>query len=118
MARNVQKNGSIQRLTVPQYRNTLRDLLGLDEDLTEILPPDGVSKDGFANNGLTLLLSPLQVESYFEIAEKSLDLCIVDEQAKPSSVSVSRSAGPPHLGHVVLTNSGTLASGERPVPEG
>ena len=41
-----------------------------------------------------------------------------DEQAKPSSVSVSRSAGPPHLGQVVLTNSGTLASGERPVPEG
>ena len=41
-----------------------------------------------------------------------------DEQAKPSSVSVSRSAGPPHFGQVVLTNSGTLASGERPVPEG
>ena len=27
-------------------------------------------------------------------------------------VSVSRRAGPPHLGHVVLTNSGTCASGE------
>ena len=30
-----------------------------------------------------MVLSPLQVEAYFEIAEKALDLCIVDEQSKP-----------------------------------
>lgn len=84
MARNTQRNGSVRRLTVPQYRNTLRDLLGLDEDLTEVLPPDGISKDGFANNAQTLILSPLQVEAYFDIAEKSLDLCIVDENSKPA----------------------------------
>ena len=84
MARNTQKNGSVRRLTVAQYRNSLRDLLGLDEDLTEVLPPDGISKDGFANHGNTLLLSPLQVENYFDIAEKSLDLCLVDENSKPS----------------------------------
>lgn len=84
MTRNTQRNGSVRRLTVPQYRNTLRDLLGLDEDLTEVLPPDGISKDGFANNAQTLILSPLQVEAYFDIAEKSLDLCIVDENSKPA----------------------------------
>lgn len=84
MKRNTQRNGSVRRLTVSQYRNTLRDLLGLDEDLTDILPPDGISKDGFANNGQAMVLSPLQVESYFEIAEKALDLCIVDEKSKPS----------------------------------
>jgi len=33
-----------------------------------------------------------------------------------SIVSVSLLAGPPHLGHVVLTNSGTLAKGEPPSP--
>lgn len=82
-SRQTQKNGSVRRLTVPQYRNTLRDLLGLDEDLTDVLPPDGVSKEGFANNGQTMVLSPLQVESYFDIAEKALDLCIVDESARP-----------------------------------
>ncbi len=83
MARNTQNNGSVRRLTVAQYRNTLRDLLRLDEDLTEVLPPDGISKDGFANNGQTLLLSPQQVESYFDIAGQALDLCIVDERARP-----------------------------------
>ena len=33
-----------------------------------------------------------------------------------SMVSVSRRAGPPHFGHVVFTNSGTLASGDWPLP--
>ncbi len=82
-ARDTKKNGSVRRLTVAQYRNTLRDLLGLEEDLTDALPPDGISKDGFANNGQTMVLSPLQVESYFDIAEKALDLCIVNESTKP-----------------------------------
>lgn len=83
-ARNNQKNGSVRRLTVSQYRNTLRRLLGIDEDLTDILPPDGVSKEGFANNGQVLGLSPLQMEYYFEIAEQALRLSIVDERSKPT----------------------------------
>ena len=77
------KNGGARRLTVTQYRNTLRDLLGIDEELTGVLPPDGVSKDGFLNNGQSMLLSPLLVESYFNIAERALDLAIVDPKAKP-----------------------------------
>lgn len=84
LARNTERNGSVRRLTVPQYRNTLRDLLGLDEDLTEGLPPDGVSKDGFANNAQAMVLSPLQVEAYFDIAEKALELCMVDERSQPA----------------------------------
>ena len=82
--RNNQKNGSVRRLTVSQYRNTLSSLLDIDEDLTDILPPDGISKDGFANNGQVLGMSPLQMEYYFEIAEKALKLCIVDERTKPT----------------------------------
>ena len=82
-SRNTAKNGSVRRLTVAQYRNTLKDLLGLEEDLTDVLPPDALSKDGFANHDQTMLLSPLLVEAYFDIAEKALDLCIVDEKTKP-----------------------------------
>jgi hypothetical protein len=82
--RNSQKNGSVRRLTVAQYRNTLRDLLGLEDDLTDVLPRDGISRDGFVNNGQTMQLSPLLVEAYFDVAEKALDLCIVDEQTKPA----------------------------------
>ena len=39
-----------------------------------------------------------------------------DESTNVSIVSVSRRAGPPQSGHVVLTNSGTCASGESPRP--
>lgn len=76
-------NGSIRRLTVAQYRNTLRDLLGLEDDFTDVLPPDAVSKDGFLNNQETMLLSPLLVEAYFNVAEQVLERCIVDKMSKP-----------------------------------
>lgn len=77
------KNGNVRRLTVAQYRNTLRELLGIDHDLASILPADAVSKDGFLNNASTLQLSPLLMEAYFEIAEKALDHAIVDPDRKP-----------------------------------
>ncbi len=82
-SRDTKRNGSVRRLTVSQYRNTLKDLLGLRENLADVLPPDGVSREGFTNNAQTMVLSPLQMEYYFDIAEKSLDLCIVDELSKP-----------------------------------
>jgi hypothetical protein len=82
-ARKPQKNGSVRRLTVSQYQNTLRELLGIEDSFTDLLPPDAVSKDGFLNNSQTMLLSPLLVESYFSIAEKALDRCLVDETTRP-----------------------------------
>lgn len=77
-------NGVVRRLTVAQYRNTLRELLLLDENLADVLPPDAVSRDGFVNNRETLQLSPLLLEAYFDIAEKALDRSIADPKAKPT----------------------------------
>ena len=77
------KDGSVRRLTVAQYHNTLRDLLGVEDHLADALPADGVSKEGFKNNKDTLLLTPQMIETYFDIAEKALDLCLVDETKKP-----------------------------------
>lgn len=82
-SRPTPKNGLVRRLTVAQYRNTLRELLKLDDDLTEALPPDAVSSDGFVNNKETLQLSPLLLEAYFEIAEEALNRSIVDPKSKP-----------------------------------
>ena len=63
------RNGSVRRLTVEQYHNTLRDLLGVEDLLAKALPADGVSKEGFRNNQDTLLLMPQMMETYFQIAE-------------------------------------------------
>jgi hypothetical protein len=83
-SRPTPRNGAVRRLTVAQYRNTLCDLLGLQEDLTDALPADGISKEGFTNHEQTLTLSPLQIEAYFDIAEKALEACLVDEKERPA----------------------------------
>jgi Protein of unknown function (DUF1592)/Concanavalin A-like lectin/glucanases superfamily/Protein of unknown function (DUF1588)/Protein of unknown function (DUF1587)/Protein of unknown function (DUF1595)/Protein of unknown function (DUF1585)/Planctomycete cytochrome C len=83
-SREVPRNGIMRRLTVAQFRNTLHDLLKIDDDLADILPPDAVSKDGFTNNAAVMQLSPLQIESYFQIAERALQIALVDEQSEPT----------------------------------
>ncbi len=83
-SRPAPKNGLVRRLTVSQYRNTLRELLKLEDDLTEALPPDAVSRDGFVNNKDTLQLSPLLMEAYLEMAEEALSRAIVEPDFKPS----------------------------------
>lgn len=82
-SRPVARNGLIRRLTVPQYDATLKQLLDIEDNLTDILPPDAVSKDGFTNNASTLQLSPLQLEAYFQIAERALACAVVDEESPP-----------------------------------
>ena len=77
------RNGSVRRLTVAQYHNTIRDLLGVEDHLADALPADGVSREGFKNNRDTLLLTPQMMETYFDIAGKALDLCFVNETSRP-----------------------------------
>ena len=48
----------VRRLNRSEFRNTVRDLTGVDFDVTDYLPADGMSEDGFANNGNSLFLSP------------------------------------------------------------
>lgn len=82
-SRPLPKNGGVRRLTAAQYRNTLRELLLIDDNLTDILPPDAVSREGFLNNRETLALSPLLLEAYFQIAQQALQRAIVDPARKP-----------------------------------
>jgi cytochrome c551/c552 len=106
------KNGLVRRLTVSQYRNTLRELLLLDDDLTQGLPPDAVSKDGFLNNKDTLQLSPLLMEAYFDIAEKALDRAIVDPKSKPLiqkfRVDLGAGVNPAPLPEKLILGAGSL----------
>lgn len=105
--REVKRNGNIRRLTVSQYDRSLKELLGIQEELTSILPPDGVSKDGFNNNSQTLQLNPLQLEAYVQIAERALDSVLVDEQAVPAVQTFQMEFGKgindaPYPGELVL----------------
>ena len=66
---------TLRRLNRTEYENTIRDLLGVRAEVTDILPLDD-SGYGFDNIGDVLTLSPLHMERYLEAAEVALDMAI------------------------------------------
>jgi hypothetical protein len=58
---------TIRRLNRTEYRNTLRDLIGVDFDAEAFLPPDDVGY-GFDNIGDVLSISPMRMEKFVEAA--------------------------------------------------
>ena len=69
--------GPIRRLNRREYRNTIRDLIGLDLDLAGLFPADGTGGAGFDTNGDTLYIQPLLMERYLQAAQQILDRAIV-----------------------------------------
>src|SRR4051794_35792601 len=59
---------TVRRLNRVEYRNTIRDLLGVDYDTTSEFPPDDTGH-GFDNIGDVLTLSPLLLEKYLAAAK-------------------------------------------------
>ncbi|MCB1128797.1 MAG: DUF1587 domain-containing protein, partial [Verrucomicrobiae bacterium] len=59
---------TVRRLNRNEYRNTVRDLLGVDFDTREVFPTDE-SGYGFGNIGDVLSLPPMLLEKYLAAAE-------------------------------------------------
>ena len=66
-----------KRLNRREYRNTIRDLLGVDMDVSELFPADGSGGEGFDTNGETLYIPPLLMERYLQAADQILNRVIV-----------------------------------------
>jgi Protein of unknown function (DUF1592)/Protein of unknown function (DUF1588)/Protein of unknown function (DUF1585)/Protein of unknown function (DUF1587)/Protein of unknown function (DUF1595)/Planctomycete cytochrome C len=75
----------IRRLNRVEYSSTIRDLLGVDLDLTETLPEDGVAH-GFDVVDVALDLSSTLMERYLEAADLALDAALV-HGPKPRTIS-------------------------------
>ncbi len=73
----------LRRLNRAEYRNTIRDLVGIDYD-TSRFPQDSPA-GGFDNNGGALTLSPLHLELYYDAAREILDRALV-EGPRPSTI--------------------------------
>lgn len=71
----------LRRLNRIEYRNTVRDLMGVNFDTSVEFPPDDTG-DGFDNNADALSISPLLAEKYVEAASK------IVEQAVPTTSRV------------------------------
>src|SRR5688500_17860231 len=77
---------TIHRLNRAEYSNAIRDLLGVDVDLTELLPSDG-GDFGFDNIGELLRTSPMLLDRYMSVGLKVADLALGNPEASLSSTT-------------------------------
>ena len=74
-APNPGRTEPFHRLNRSEYRNAVRDLLAVDVDVTDLLPPDDASY-GFDNIAGVLKLSPTLLERYLAAADKVSRLAV------------------------------------------
>jgi hypothetical protein len=107
----------IHRLNRAEYRNTVRDLLGVDpaaHDVAAGLPQDDTGY-GFDNIAAVHSMSPLQIEGYLEAAETALGLGlgpVVDVSDEPRALrglAVFRGGRADGSGFMLTSNGGVGA---------
>ncbi len=96
----------LHRVNRTEYRNSVRDLLGIEVDITELLPPDSRS-GAFDNMADALTVTPALMQAYARAAEKISREAVGDVEASPgmSSYAVQRVAN--QMRHVEGTPFGT-----------
>jgi hypothetical protein len=80
--RIAQGRAVVRRLNRVEYENTVRDLLGIDIELQELLPPDG-SANGFDTAGEAHHTSSFLLERYLEAADRALAVAIANGPRPP-----------------------------------
>jgi len=73
---------TLRRLNRIEYRNTIRDLLGVDYNTELHFPPDD-SGHGFDNIGDVLTMSPLLLEKYIAAAREIVSKAVPGQQFRP-----------------------------------
>lgn len=74
----------LRRLNRNEYANTVRDLLGVNVDLKDLLPLS-TSTSGFDNNSESLHVSTYLLASYLEAADRVLDAAIANSPRPPTA---------------------------------
>ena len=76
----------LHRLNRTEYGNAIRDLLGVEIDVTELLPSDGGGFD-FDNIATALKTSPLLLERYLTAALRVSNLAVGDTEVVPGTAT-------------------------------
>ena len=79
-------NTKVHRLNRAEYANAVRDLLGVEADIADLLPSDG-GDFGFDNIAQVLKTSPLLLERYLTVALRVADMAVGNPEAVPSATS-------------------------------
>ncbi len=77
---------TFQRLNRAEYWRSIRELLGLDVDVTAFLPPDTISH-GFDNVADVQTMSPTLMEGYLRAASKISRLAVGDRNIGPTEAT-------------------------------
>ncbi len=75
----------LRRLSRIEYENTIRDLMAVEVDLSDLLPDDNAS-DGFTNNAEALHVSSFLLDNYLAAADRVLDAAIANG-SKPYTIN-------------------------------
>ena len=95
-----------QRLNRAEYQRAVRDLLGIDVDITAFLPADTIS-DGFDNVADSQVISTALMEGYLRAASQISRLAIGDRQASASTTTVKVPRTASQMRHVEGAPLGT-----------
>jgi len=95
-----------QRLNRAEYQRAVKDLLGIDVDVTAYLPPDTISK-GFDNVADVQTFSPTLMESYLRAASQISRLAVGDRNASATSVTYKIGRTASQMQHVDGAPMGT-----------
>ncbi len=74
----------LRRMNRAEYNNTIRDLIGVDNNPAGAFPEDPPA-GGFDNIAAALTMSPLQLELYYKAAREILDHALVEGE-QPSAI--------------------------------
>ena len=77
------------RLNRLEYKNAVRDLIGLDVDVEALLPPDDADAEGFDNNAEVLSVSTTLMERYLTAARRISQRALGDPTAAPRTHTYS-----------------------------
>lgn len=110
---------ALRRLTRAEYENTVRDLFDMPGiALQGMLPADGMAH-GYDKNSDALDISHVNLATYIEAADKTLDLAIADRPTAPTvrkrRISLMNNGG--FVAHVVMNGDGVLLKDKKPDPD-
>ena len=97
---------ALQRLNRAEYANSIRDLLGIDVDVTALLPPDNMGR-GFDNIADAQTLSASLMEGYIRAAAKISRAAIGDLHAAATVATYTLPRTASQMRHVEGTPFGT-----------
>ena len=86
---NPGRTETFHRLNRAEYANAIRDLVALDVDVNELLPPDNFDENGFDNMAEVLTVSPALMDRYLGAARKIARLAVGEVPLGPAGQAYS-----------------------------